>query len=200
MLISPLSMLLIVHPLAHIDIPVLIVILSLTVHQAIDPRTLLPRASGPFVLADASLQALIEISKVTLFVGSQPSAVAMEAAIDEPPLEKLSATLFFALKIVHDTHALRHVKLWVTKNILVMVNGLQLSQINVLRCFYQLDWPVWIVSRRQRHGVIKGLDQFLQDIKMRYKIIITAKSGLSSLTFALNASKSSALNVTNELV
>jgi hypothetical protein len=70
MLISPLSMLLIVHPLAHIDIPVLIVILSLTVHQAIDPITLLPRASGPFILADASLQTLIEISKVTLFVSS----------------------------------------------------------------------------------------------------------------------------------
>jgi hypothetical protein len=169
MLISPLTMLLIVHPLAHIDIPVLIVILTLSVHQSIDPRTLLPRTSGPFILADASLQTLVEISKVTLLVSSQPSAVAMEAAIDEPALEKLSAALFSTLKIVHDTHALGYVKLWVTKNILVMVNGLQLSQINVLRCFYQLDRPVWIVSRRQRHGVIKGLNQFLQDIKISHK-------------------------------
>jgi hypothetical protein len=37
MLISPLSMFLIVHPLTHIDVPVLIVILTLTVHQSIDP-------------------------------------------------------------------------------------------------------------------------------------------------------------------
>jgi hypothetical protein len=114
MLISPLTMLLIVHPFAHIDIPILIVILALTIHQSIDPRTLLPRASGPFVLADASLQTLVEISKVTLLVGSQPSAVAMEAAIDEPALEKLSATLFFTLKIVHDTHALGYIELRVT--------------------------------------------------------------------------------------
>jgi hypothetical protein len=70
MLISPLTMLLIVHPLAQIDVPILIVILALTVHQAIDPRTLLPCTSWPFVFADASLQTLIEISKVTLFVGS----------------------------------------------------------------------------------------------------------------------------------
>lgn len=115
MLISPLSMLLIVHPLTLIDVPVLIVILTLTVHQPIYPWTLLPRPTGPFILAYASLQTLVEISKVTLLVRPQPSAMAMEAAIDEPALKKFSATLFFTLKIVHDTHALGYVKLWVTK-------------------------------------------------------------------------------------
>lgn len=47
--------------------------------------------------------------------------------------------------------------------------SLQLSQINVLRCFYQLDRPVWIVLRRQRLGVVKGLNLFLQDINIKHK-------------------------------
>ena len=86
-LVAPLAMFLIVFPFTLVYITIFIVILTLSVHKAIYPWPLLPCATFPRVLADSRLQTLIEFSSVALLVLSEPSAIAMETAIDKPPFK-----------------------------------------------------------------------------------------------------------------